>query len=100
MYDLELPYKMNLDFTTVLHIPDGYQIKTMPESIHKETNDFVVDLSFTKNANKLTYKKEFSFKNAAITKASFEEWNAVSKSLKNIYKEQIVLTKNLNQTTK
>ncbi len=99
-HDLELPYKTNLEFTTVLHLPEGYGIQHMPESIRKETDDFIVGLSFIEKDRTITYKKEFIFKNAAITKASFAEWNAVSATLKKLYKEQIVLTKNQNATTK
>ncbi|MFK7814631.1 MAG: transglutaminase family protein [Maribacter sp.] len=100
IHDLELPHKTNLEFITVLNLPEGYQMKSLPEGIHKETDDFVVDISFVENASNITYKKEFIFKNSAITKASFTEWNTVSTALKKIYKEQIVLTKNLNQITR
>lgn len=99
-HDLELSYKTNLEFTTVLNLPEGYQVKSMPKGISKETEDFLVDISFVEKANTITYKKQFIFKNAAITKSSFEDWNAVSVALKKIYKEQIVLTKNQNLTAR
>ncbi|WP_298501893.1 transglutaminase domain-containing protein [uncultured Maribacter sp.] len=99
-HDLEFPYKANVEFTTILHLPKGYYVKNMPKGINHKTEDFNVAISFTEKANTIIYTKKFIFKNAAITKASFTEWNTVSSALKKIYKEQIVVTKNQKLTSR
>ena len=50
-------------------------------------------VNFTKNANRIIYKKLFRIKNAKIETNDFEEWNEFIAKLNAVYNEQIILTK-------
>ena len=79
--------------TTNLEIPANYTISSLPKNIQLINDDYKLKVSFSKNGNVITYKKEFILKNAVIKKANFDQWNAFIDELVNSYNEQIILNK-------
>lgn len=91
--DYEFGYKKDVKYITELQIPKGYHIKELPSTIEEETSDFKVFIGFSKKRGKLLYKRHFVLKNASITTKNFEKWNEVLAKIKELYQEQIILSK-------
>ncbi|WP_299227892.1 transglutaminase family protein [uncultured Psychroserpens sp.] len=85
--------KKDLESTTRLEIPKGYKIAHLPENISVSSNNYDMDVKFSKDNNIIVYKKQFKIKNAKIETSDFEEWNGFIDQLNAIYNEQIILTK-------
>jgi len=85
--------KKDLESTTRLEIPQGYNISHLPENISVSSDNFDMSVMFEKENNVIVYKKEFRIKNAKIETSDFEEWNGFIKKLDALYNEQIILTK-------
>jgi len=91
--DYIFSFKRFLESSTILTIPSNYIITQIPENINIDSENYSLSVSFTKEKHTITYKKVFIIKNAKIETTDFEEWNQFISKLKNIYNEQIVLTK-------
>ncbi|MEY8849168.1 transglutaminase family protein [Psychroserpens sp. XS_ASV72] len=85
--------KKDLEATTRLEIPQGYHISHLPENISVSSDNFDMDVQFSKDNNTIIYKKRFQIKNAKIETSDFEKWNNFIDQLNNLYNEQIILTK-------
>ncbi|NHN24699.1 DUF3857 domain-containing protein [Flavobacterium jejuense] len=86
-------YKSYDDVTITLEIPSGFTIKKLPENINIKTDDYEIALSFEVKNNSISYHKVFNFKNGTINKNDFESAKKNFENIKNLYAEQIVLTK-------
>ena len=86
-------YKRELESVTDLKIPEGYEVTYLPENLSVNHDNYDVSVTFSQKENTITYKKNFSLKNAEIETADFEEWNDVIKKLNSIYSDQIIITK-------
>ncbi len=91
--DYIFSFKRYLETSTTLEIPLDYSITQIPKNISISSKNYDIAVSVSKNNNVITYKKSFKLKNAKIETYDFEEWNQFISKLKNIYNEQIVLTK-------
>ena len=86
-------YKRDFESVTDLKIPEGYEVTYLPENLSVNHDNYDVSVTFSQEENTITYKKQFSLKNAEIEKADFEEWNDIIKKLNRIYSDQIIITK-------
>lgn len=91
--DYLFSYKINLVSNTEIEIPDGYNIKQLPEGFQKSDEGFSFDISYQQKENKLIYRKEIAINKTWLKKTNFENWNQCIKQLNDLYKEQVVLTK-------
>lgn len=85
--------KKDLESTTRLEIPQGYNISHLPENISVTNDNFDMSVNFSKENNVIIYKKQFRIKHAKIETTDFEKWNGFIKKLDALYNEQIILTK-------
>ncbi|MFK7781650.1 transglutaminase family protein [Psychroserpens sp.] len=85
--------KRDLESTTRLEIPQGYNISHLPENISVDNDNFNMSVNFSKENNVIVYKKQFQIKHAKIETSDFKEWNGFIKKLDALYSEQIILTK-------
>ncbi len=76
-----------------LNIPTGYKIAEMPQNLSIDNEDFKVNITFSKQGQKLIYKKEFIFPNAIIHKKNLKAWQDFYKKLHNLYQTQLTLIK-------
>ena len=74
-------------------IPAGYKVTHLPESLNAKNEDFSFHISFARKGNEIVYTNEISFVDGVIEKEKFDTWNDHINKLKNIYNDQIVLTK-------
>ncbi|MCW4470877.1 transglutaminase-like domain-containing protein [Flavobacterium sp. MFBS3-15] len=91
--DYEFSFKKDYESNITLEIPAGYTVTRLPEPLTVSTDDYAINVSYTKSGNTILYKKHFIIKNGAIKKADFTNWNAAIAGLKNLYSETITLTK-------
>ncbi len=85
--------KKKIISTTVLSVPETYKILELPKNIALHTDNYDLEVTFTKNENRIIYKKKFKIKKAIIKKIDFESWNTFNNDLVKLYNEQITLIK-------
>lgn len=85
--------KRDLESTTRLQIPEGYNVSHLPENISVSSDNYDMSVEFSKESNAIVYKKQFRIKNAKIETSDFEQWNGFIDKLNALYNEQIILTK-------
>jgi transglutaminase-like putative cysteine protease len=93
-FDYNLDRKYHDEFILTLAIPSNLKVKHLPENYTISTDLYSVDITFTKTAEKVVYKKVVRIKNAIFDTKEFKNWNdIIDKINKDIHKEMIVLTK-------
>jgi hypothetical protein len=86
-------YKYYLVKKTEFEIPSGYRVTHMPDDMMQTYPDFSFKITFRQEKGKIFYRKEISVDNAIVNKSDFRDWNNTIKELKNIYDDQIELSK-------
>lgn len=74
-------------------IPPGYKVSHLPKSITKTHQDFTLNVTFRQAGNEVIYTNEITVKEGIIRKGNFSVWNEYILELKDIYNDQIVITK-------
>ncbi len=91
--DYEFDFRINYDVNDTLNIPAGYTVKHIPDNLDINTPGYSFTIKTTQTAGKIIYHKEIKVMNEIILKKDFPAWNASVKLLKNIYDDQVILTK-------
>ena len=91
--DYIFSYKKALESITILEIPENYKISQLPKNISIKSDNYELSVDFSQQNNTISYKKLFSIKNAKIEKSDFKQWDEFISKLKNVYNEQIIITK-------
>ena len=86
-------FKKDIESITALKIPLGYSVTHLPENLSVNHDNYDLSVTFSQKENTITYKKQFSLKNAEIETTDFEEWNDIITKLNGIYNDQIIITK-------
>lgn len=79
--------------TKVLKLPEGYKVSHLPKGVYKTHNDISIQIGFEQKGQEIIYKSEIEIASGKIAKSDFELWNGYVNELKEIYNDQIVLTK-------
>ncbi|QXP59199.1 transglutaminase-like domain-containing protein [Olleya sp. HaHaR_3_96] len=85
--------KKHIESNTRLKIPSGYTVSELPKNISITNENYNLSVSFLKENDIIKYNKSFTITNAKIEKKDFPQWNDFISQLTNLYKEQIILTK-------
>jgi len=91
--DYVLTSKKHIESKTTLKIPEGYIPSELPQNISFKNDNYDLSVKFVKGDNSIVYTKKFIINNSKIDKQDFEDWNSFNSKLNNLYKEQIILTK-------
>jgi len=91
--DYFLAYKYYFDSSISIQIPSGYTVSDKPKDIKIETNDFIIELTYTIEDEKFICKKHFDYKTGKVLKKDFKIYNEFHKQLKANYSNQLTLTK-------
>ena len=92
--DYVFDYKQDLESVTNLKIPTNYTISQIPESLEFSNENFEVQIDFQQKEDIIAYKKRFYIKKSQVNTSGFEDWDKLLSNIKNIYNQQIILTKN------
>lgn len=76
-----------------LKVPAGYKVTHLPKGMSKKHADFSFEVSFKQVGNEILYTNEIIVHKGIIERPAFAVWNSYVKELKEIYGDQIVLTK-------
>jgi transglutaminase-like putative cysteine protease len=91
--DWEMGHRVFVSGETTLEIPQGYELNAPLKNYKQETEDYVVNLNFSREGNTIKYSREFIFKNAIIRKQDFKKWNEINSNLRNVYNTPLVFRK-------
>ena len=95
MASKELNYTSNETYTYVLEIPAGYKVKSIPNNANYTSPNFSYNITYVVNGNKITLKQHTIINTLEVKKADFNEWNKAIESLIKVYKEQLIISKNI-----
>jgi hypothetical protein len=90
-------FKYISKFVTLLKIPEGYQVESVPESKSFHNNVWGFDLKYELKGNWLILTQQFDNDHLQITNDQFEAWNKVLENLYPLYKETISLSKSTSK---
>ncbi|MCK5208388.1 MAG: hypothetical protein KAQ79_10220, partial [Cyclobacteriaceae bacterium] len=76
-----------------LELPKDYKITHLPDAIKEEYKDISISINFKQVGNSIIYSNEIIIGSGIIHKDDFEVWNNLVKKLKEVYNDQIVITK-------
>jgi transglutaminase-like putative cysteine protease len=74
-------------------VPAGYVVSHIPVSMSKVFDDFSFLISFKLIDNEIHYSNEITVHEGIVKKDRFTTWNECIKQLKEIYSDQVVITK-------
>ena len=89
--DYWFDYKSDMQRETVLSLPAGYTISSLPKNLSIKNDNIEVSIAFTEQPGKLVYKKTLIIKNPRLSKKMFDQWNDDINKLQEVYNEQVVL---------
>jgi hypothetical protein len=89
----KIDHKFVRDYSTTFVIPEGYQLKSIPENTDNELEDYGFSFKYNLKDNKLTVDQQIYMNTLAIKNEQFENYNIFIKSLLKVYKKSIVLEK-------
>ncbi|WP_298708868.1 transglutaminase domain-containing protein [Chitinophaga sp.] len=92
-HDFWLPYKRQLVQETVLTLPEGFRVKSLPPALHIDQPKYAFKAAYEQQNGKVVYKKEIIIRDTRIQRSDFAAWNTDIKKLRQSYLEQISLTK-------
>lgn len=90
---LKHPYKKYTVRVCELLIPDGYNAGLLPSTIKIARDKYSFSISYTQEADKITYHKEIFIFDPIFEKKDLEQWNSDVDILRKAYGELLVLKK-------
>ncbi|MFY7901254.1 MAG: transglutaminase-like domain-containing protein, partial [Chitinophagaceae bacterium] len=84
-------HKYNLQENTVINLPKGATVTTLPKKIEIQQKDYAIKALVKVENNQIIYIKEIVIKNPIIQKSNFSQWNKDFTALKDFYAEQVVI---------
>jgi len=85
--------KVKTKTTKRFKIPADYTVSHLPASMNKTFEDFSFQITFKLINNEVHYSNEIIVHDGIVKKNRFEAWNECIKQLKEIYSDQVVITK-------
>jgi transglutaminase-like putative cysteine protease len=74
-------------------LPAGYSVTHLPKNMNRVFNDFSFLITYKVVGNELHYENHITINNGIVKKQNFGMWNECIKELKEIYDDQVVITK-------
>lgn len=85
--------KVKTKTTKRFRVPTGYTVSHLPGSMNKVFDDFSFLITYRLVDNEVHYTNEITVREGIVKKDRFATWNDCIKQLKEIYSDQIVITK-------
>jgi transglutaminase-like putative cysteine protease len=92
-YEIDYDYKQSFSFTTVLKIPEGYELEYLPESIDLANELLSASISYAHENGMITYKHDIILNFLTLDTAQQKQVNELIKKVEKQYKEIVVLKK-------
>jgi Transglutaminase-like superfamily len=91
--DFYFERKVRRTTTKNLVIPPDYKVAHLPAGMSRKNAEFTFKVSYTIVGNEVVYSNEIIVNEGLVRKKSFKEWNECIQELKDIYNDQVVITK-------
>ena len=89
--EVEYDFKSYFSYTTILNLPEGYNIEYIPENV-SVSNDFLTSkISYTTNADSVVYTHQVHLNFLTLNLEQQKEINTMIKDIEKAYKEVIIL---------
>lgn len=85
--------KVKTKTTKKFKVPAGYTVSHLPTGMNKVFDDFSFLVTFKLINNEVHYTNEITIHDGIVKKNRFTTWNECIKQLKEIYNDQVVITK-------
>ncbi len=85
--------KVKTKTTKRFRVPTDYTVSHMPTGMNKVFDNFSFLITFKLINNEIYYSNEITVHDGILKKEMFEKWNDCIKQLKEIYSDQVVITK-------
>lgn len=92
--DIEYEYKYMYTTNTVLNVPDGYTVTSLPTAASFKGKDYGYEVQFTKEKNKIVLHEKVYTDALILYHKDFDDWNKMVKSIQEAYRQTVVLKKN------
>ena len=89
----ENEYKYVKRETSILEIPEGYEVDYLPSDVKYDGKSVGVEVKYEANAQKIVMHKKFYIDFLLMKPDQFSEWNQSVKPISEVYKEAIILKK-------
>ncbi|MCB9261553.1 MAG: DUF3857 domain-containing protein [Flavobacteriales bacterium] len=89
----EYEFKSSESYVYTLTIPDGYEVKYLPENLTLSIPNFEIKLEYKQEGNKIVYNMTQNSELVMFEKEDFESWNQLFASANKFFSETIVLKK-------
>jgi len=90
---IEYSFKSVKKYVTLLKIPDGYKLGSLPQGKAYHNAVWGFNLQYQQKGNWIILTQEFDNENLLLSSDQFEQWNTVLKNLVPLYKVSLNLTK-------
>lgn len=74
-------------------VPAGYKVTHLPKGMSRVHDDFTFNINFKQTGTEVIYSNEITVTDGIVRKDNFDVWNGYILELKDIYNDQIVITK-------
>lgn len=91
--DHVFPFGENRVADIRLAIPEGYQVKELPQGINIQTEQYEFSIRYSVEDGCILCHKEITIKKTMLPKALFRQWNTDIGTLRNAYLRQVTLVK-------
>lgn len=88
-FSRKVRYKTHKKFS----VPTGYKVTHLPKSMTRIHEDFTFTVNFKHSGNEVIYSNEITVTDGVVRKDKFDLWNKYILELKDIYNDQVVITK-------
>jgi len=93
-YNVDLKFSQNIKTITEISIPNNNKIIELPKNYSFENENILVDINFIQKNQKILFSKTIKIKNRIIKIDKIEEWNNTIKKIKDLFNNQIIISKN------
>ncbi|WP_340063036.1 DUF3857 domain-containing protein [Ascidiimonas aurantiaca] len=90
-YAKKIEHAFLKEYQTILEIPEGYKVTSLPAPLKYEDPRFGFDIDFSQEGNTVLMQKRIYINTLTIPKTEFDDWNLFIKSLIKAYKKSITL---------
>ncbi len=92
-HDYWLPYKRGVLQETVLQLPEGFRVKSLPPAMRIDQPKYSFSTTYEHKNGQVIYRKEIIIRDTSLQRKDFQAWNNDIKQLRQSYHEQISLVK-------
>jgi hypothetical protein len=76
-----------------IELPDGFEVKNMPDSLTKDSPWVIFKVEYRKNKNKITFKQIIESKKTDVTQEEYAQFKSFIEELARAIKQRVVLEK-------